>query len=201
VRYLFLLLLYCFSSSLFSQYKDWEDSLAFKDLKTYTAIPSDSNDYGKVEKLVLNKAVFKSFPLTILKFKNLKYLDLSNHRIDSLPETFTEFKKLIFFKCGKCQLKKLPSTMAQMKALKYLMLYKNKLESLPENFESLSQLKIVDLWHNDFTGVPEALYKMPFLKILDIRNISLNRDKINRLNESFPNTKVYHDPSCNCPGE
>ena len=72
-----LLLVFC-TSKLFSQ-TVLLDSLTLDTMRAYTSLEEALKNPEKVIKLELRRKKLKSFPMEILKFPNLQYLDLTKN--------------------------------------------------------------------------------------------------------------------------
>ena len=77
------------------------DSLTLDTLTSVTSIEDGMKNPDAVIKLVLRKSHLKSFPMEILRFKNLQYLDVSKNKIEELPDSIALFNQLQYLACSK----------------------------------------------------------------------------------------------------
>ncbi|MBS1634878.1 MAG: leucine-rich repeat domain-containing protein [Bacteroidetes bacterium] len=174
------------------------DSLALDTLTAYTDLQTALKEPDKVVKLVLRKQKFKEFPLEILKFKNLQYLDISKNVIKELPDSIDQLSNLQYLICSKTGLERIPKQIGKLKKLRYLNCNQNELESFPPQIGDLESLVIMDMWSNNLADFPETLANLKKLKVLDLRNILMSDELQNHVQAMLPNTKVYMSPSCKC---
>ncbi|MFO0321001.1 MAG: leucine-rich repeat domain-containing protein [Bacteroidota bacterium] len=174
------------------------DSIALDGLVGQTSIIEALKNPDEVIKLVLRKNHLKSFPLEILKFKNLQYLDLSKNSISELPDSIDVLSQLQYFSCSKTGLKRLPKQIGKLSHLKYLNINQNDLTEFPTQIGNLESLEFLDAWSNDFDEYPSSLKNLKSLKVLDLRNILISDETQNYINTLLPHSTVYMSPSCKC---
>ncbi len=174
------------------------DSLTIYHLGETTSLDSVIKDPDKVIRLNLKKSHLKSFPMEVLKCKNLQYLDISKNTIKEIPEGIGQLTNLQYLICSKTGLQRIPKDIGDLVNLKYINLNQNELESLPPQFGKLAKLEIADLWSNELEDFPETLRDLKKLKVLDLRNILMSDEKQRYLRELLPKTNVELSPSCKC---
>lgn len=174
------------------------DSLALDTIKAYTTIEEALKNPDDVLKLVLRKQKLKTFPLEILQFKNLQYLDISKNSIAELPDSINKLSQLQYFICSKTGLTRLPKEIGELIHLKYMNCNQNDLYSLPPQIGKLTKLEILDLWSNNLEDFPSTLSELKALKIFDLRNILMSDELQSNITQMLPKTKVYMSPSCKC---
>ncbi len=174
------------------------DSLTLDTLTAYTSIESAMKDPEKVIKLELRKKRLKSFPMEILKFPNLQYLDLSKNDIKDLPVEIGQLNNLQYFAISKNGLQELPLQIGELTNLYYLNANQNDLSSLPPQIGKLTKLRNLDLWCNNIDKFPDELMNLKSLKVLDLRVILIPDMQQNNLQALLPNTKIYFSPFCKC---
>lgn len=174
------------------------DSVTIYKMDEFTNLDSALKNPDAVIKLNLRKKHLKEFPLQILNFKNLQYLDISKNKIKELPEGINKLQNLQYFICSKTGLERLPYEIGGLKNLKYININQNELESLPPAFGNLEKLEIADMWSNNLAEFPESLSKLTSLKVLDLRNILLGDEQQKNIQDMLPKTKIYFSPSCKC---
>ena len=174
------------------------DSLTLDTLTSVTSIEDGMKNPDAVIKLVLRKSHLKSFPLEILRFKNLQYLDISKNKIEELPDSIALFNQLQYLACSKTGLKIIPKTIGKLIHLKYLNLNQNDIETLPPQIGNLENLEMLDLWSNDFSEYPSTFKNLKSLKVLDLRNILISDETQLYITNLLPKATVQMSPSCKC---
>lgn len=174
------------------------DSLGLDTMRAVLSIEEGLKNPDAVIKLELRKQKLNDFPMEILQFKNLQYLDLSKNRIKEIPEAIDTLKYLQVFIMSKNKLEYLPKEIGNLSNLKYLNLNQNELYSLPAQMGKLDQLISLDLWSNNIDTFPEELIYMRSLKELDLRVILISDNEQERLREMFPKANIYFSKNCNC---
>ena len=180
------------------QGQDLLDSLTLATYPAYTDLKVALENPDAVIKLVLKKKKFKEFPIEILKFKNLQYLDISKNQIKELPDSIVTLTKLQYLIVSNTGLERLPMNIGQMKQLRHLNLNQNEIQMLPYSFGSLDNLEYADLWSNNLDVFPETLANLKKLKVMDLRNILIPQSHQDRISDYLPNTLIYFSPPCNC---
>jgi Leucine-rich repeat (LRR) protein len=174
------------------------DSLTLDTLTAFTSIEDALKDPDKVIKLELRKKKLKEFPVEILKFKNLQYLDLSKNNIKELPPEIDSLQNLQIFIISKNELESLPKEIGELHQLQYLNANNNELSSLPVQIANLSNLKNLDLWSNNVDKFPSEMKYLKNLKVMDLRVILIPDAEQQRVQEMLPWTKIYFSPYCKC---
>ncbi|MEO6305987.1 MAG: leucine-rich repeat domain-containing protein [Bacteroidia bacterium] len=174
------------------------DSVALSIYDEFTDLDSARKDPDKVVKLVLRKKKLKDFPMQILKFKNLQYLDISKNSIKELPDSIVQLKNLQYLFVSKTGLESLPNTIGGLKNLKYININQNEVSRLPYSFGDLENLEIADLWSNNLEYFPETLKKLTKLRAMDLRNILIPQIHQDNIQSMLPNTVIYFSPACKC---
>ena len=174
------------------------DSLTLDTIHAYTNLEEALKNPEKVIKLELRKSKLKSFPMEILKFTNLQYLDLSKNSIKEIPVEISQLKNLQYFAISKNNLQEFPPQIGDLTNLFYLNANQNELTSIPPAIGQLVKLKNIDLWSNDIDSFPEELKNLKSLLVLDLRVILIPDAEQNRIQGLIPNAKVYFSPYCKC---
>lgn len=175
------------------------DSLSLDTIKAYTDLQEAIKNPDDVVKLVLRKEKLKTFPLEILQFKNLQYLDLSKNSFTELPDTIRELKNLQVLILSKNEIEYLPKTIGELSNLKTLNVNQNELVELPASVGRLKKLEYLDLWSNNLERFPDSMVDLKDnLKVLDLRVILLSDDIQQRLLHWLPKTKIHFSPNCKC---
>ena len=164
----------------------------------YKTIEKASKTPDEVYVLDLTKTKLKTFPLEILKFKNLNILKLGKNKITSVPEGIS---KLIFLQeldLGKNKLDAFPGGIVELGNLKKLVLNQNYIEGIPYMIKNLQKLEYLDMWSNDLSSFPESLNELKNLKEFDLRVIQFTKGEKERITNLLPDTKIHFSSSCNC---
>ncbi|MHA1232606.1 MAG: leucine-rich repeat domain-containing protein, partial [Candidatus Helarchaeota archaeon] len=98
---------------------------------------------------------------SVIKLKNLKYLDLSGCSIKSIPEEIFEIKSLEELYLDGNQIQEIPISITKLVNLKILSLKKNLLKEPPLGLEQLKNLEFVGLHANHLKelGIPQHVVK------------------------------------------
>ena len=141
-------------------------------------------DSDTITELDLTEKKFKSFPGSILTFKNLKKLNLSKNQLQEVPASIAGLENLEELYLNECGLQELPAEIGELKNLRVLEVSKNfaeKLEGdrsvhvylkLPESLGNLSNLKVLKVNYNLGFGFPETMAKLKDLEELEAYNCS-----------------------------
>lgn len=163
----------------------------FYDIKDASQVPSDS-----VLGLQLREKGYRVFPEEILKYKNLKYLDVSMNQFKILSPRISELNKLQVLIISYGSLSKLPREIGNLKSLKELTLIASKVRSLPKSIGNLSNLELLNLSGCGISYLPKTLYKLQNLKVLALGSMGektkspfSEREK-RIIRAELPNTKI-----------
>ena len=193
-----LILLFVLTTKFTNAQNQLLDSLTLDTLTGFTNLQEALKNPDAVVKLVLRKQHLKSFPIEILKLKNLQYLDISKNSISELPDSINLLSNLQYFACSKTGLKRLPKEIGKLTNLVYINFNQNDLESLPPQIGNLEKLEMLDLWSNNFEEYPSSLANLKALKVIDLRNILISDEVQANLQKMLPKAIVYMSPSCRC---
>jgi Leucine-rich repeat (LRR) protein len=174
------------------------DSLTLDTMTAFTSLDEALKNPEKVIKLELRRKKLKKFPMEILKFPNLQYLDLSKNSIKEIPVEISQLKNLQFFAISKNDVEELPWQIGDLSNLIYLNVNQNELSSIPTSIGKLGKLRNMDLWSNNIERFPEELKNLKSLQVLDLRVILIPDAEQAAIQALLPNTKVYFSPYCKC---
>lgn len=174
------------------------DSLTLDTLKGFTSLEEALKNPEKVIKLELRRKKLKSFPMEILKFPNLQYLDLTKNDIKELPAEIAQLKNLQYFSISKNGLEEFPPEIGELTNLFYLNANQNELTSIPATIGKLVKLKNLDLWSNNIDRFPDELKDLRSLLVLDLRVILIPDAQQSSIQAMLPRAKVYFSPYCKC---
>ena len=152
-------------------------------------------------------------PESIGNLINLRFLDLSQNKLESLPESFAKLEALEELNLNGTwstndnkplynEISELPKSFPELKELKIFKCENNGLRSLPDNFGRLSQLTEVNLSQNRLSKIPESIGELSNLenlnlnsnKILSIPNSLCRLTRLNQLQLSF--NSINRIPDC-----
>jgi Leucine-rich repeat (LRR) protein len=197
-RITFLLLFLLSFHRIFAQQPPLLDSLTLDTMTAFTSLEEALKNPEKVIKLELRRKKLKSFPMEILKFPNLQYLDISKNSIKELPAEIGELKNLQFLVISRNSIEELPPQIGDLTNLIYLNVNQNELTSIPTTIGKLTKLRNLDLWSNNIDRFPEELKNLKSLLVFDLRVILIPDAEQAAIQALLPNTKVYFSPYCKC---
>lgn len=174
------------------------DSLTLDTLQAYTDLKFALQEPDKVIKLKLKKNRLKIFPLEILRFKNLQYLDLSKNSIETIPSGIDSLQALQVLILSKNDIETLPNEIGNLKNLRILNVNQNELTALPPQIGDLGNLEYLDLWSNNIIDFPDRIVQLEKLKVLDLRVILIEDEVQQHIQSLLPHTKIYFSPGCRC---
>lgn len=129
--------------------------------------------YPPLKSLNLNVNSLMKFPVKIIEFKTLQYLDLSKNRIgDDIPNDILKLNELKSLNLEECEMNKFPNEILNLEKLEKLYLSRNRIINIPEQLILLKNLK--ELYLNN-------------CELKNIENIKNSQLKILHLNEN----KIY----------
>lgn len=171
--------------------------------------------------LHLNRTYLADFPKEILKFINLKVLDLSDNSFTHIPSTINVLAKLEILRldgnnittippqigelvnltelglgtAGHRQnyITILPSTIGNLSKLERLDIAYNRLSTIPSDIGNLTNLRVLHLQHNNLTTFPQELSNLRNLEELYLNNneFTLTMEEKEKIKSWFPKAKIY----------
>lgn len=186
---------YLLPTLLFGQLLDTASLLASP---IYDNLQEALQNPDKVYRLDLRRNKLKTFPMEILKLKNLQELDLSKNNLKELPEEIGTLTNLQVLNISGNKLQYLPDSIGELKNLKKFVGSRNSLVALPKRIGDLQNLEILDIWENELSTFPDELSKLKKLRWMDLRVILLNDEDQERIRKLLPNAKIFFSPSCKC---
>ena len=114
--------------------EDDKDSIHYLTLSVARNIPDD-----EVYAIDLSKMRLTFIPNEIVKYKNLRHLNLYKNKIAELPDFIVDFKHLIDLNLGKNQLSVFPSLLCKMSSLRFLTLNQNKFSFMKQQVAYISK--------------------------------------------------------------
>jgi len=164
----------------------------------YKTIEKASKNPDAVYVLDLTKSKLKTFPLEVLKFKNLNILKLGKNKISFVPQGISQLLFLQEIDLGKNKLDAFPGGLVELVNLRKLVLNQNYIEGIPYMIKNLQKLEYLDMWSNNLNSFPESLNELKKLQEFDLRVIQFTKDEKERITTLLPDTKIHFSSSCNC---
>lgn len=168
------------------------------DLKEYSWQVAKNANPDTIFSISFERERLDSVPMDLMKFINLKKLNLSKNRLTDLPNEFKQLSKLEELHLGKNNLIRFPTEICHLKELKRLILNRNAFESIPECIENLTQLEILDLWATPVGDFPIELTTLKKLKLLDARGIMHGPKFQKKWQDQLNWVKIEFDSPCDC---
>ncbi len=176
------------SNFLFSQ----PDSVRF-----YTMSEVINASPDTVFAISLKKSKLTAIPDELLRFKNLKYLDLEKNEIhDVLP--LGEFKELVYLNLSRNKLQNFPVSVCQMAHIEELVLNRNYFETVPTCINYCTELRKIDFWETPVRTLPYEMQSLKKLELIDFSGVRMNPTSQKKLKEQFPNVTLKLDAACDC---
>jgi hypothetical protein len=169
-----------------------------KPVKMYTWEQAQKAFPDTIYGITFRKEKLQSLPDDLMKYVQLKKLDLSKNKLTSLPTEIIHFKKLEVLDLGKNRLEVFPLEICQLVALKKLSLNRNYFSEIPNCIRYLSKLEQLDMWDVPLSTFPNSMEELIELKLLDVRGIVFGPIFQSTWREKLPDTKIEFDPPCNC---
>lgn len=188
VKYLFLLLL--------TPMMGKGQSIGDRDY-IFTSLEQAIANKEWVFQLDLSKQKRRDFPLEVLQFPNLEYLNLSKNKIDLVPIEIGELKRLRVLDLSKNDITRIPLQIGDCLQLEKLLLAKNNIETLPASIGKLERLSWLDLWYNNILSLPREMENLQ-LEYLDLRGMSLSDELEEKLKTWLPDTHIQFSQACDC---
>ena len=173
------------------------DAIALDSVRTFRSMERAMANPDQVYRLDLSGQKLKELP-DLRVFKNLNALDLSKNRLHTFPAWLGEFTYMQELRISQNKLKEFPEAICKFKNLKRLDLSRNALTGLPKCMGGLKELTSLDVWSNDLADFPLQLAGMEALRFLDLRNILFEVPEMERIEDLFPQAKIFFSAPCNC---
>lgn len=166
---------------------------------TYTLEQALKQDPLKVYKLSLKKMKLSELAPEIFHFKNLQSLDLQKNKLKEFPEKIGTFKYLQELNITANKIEVITNEIGQLHNLKRFLAGSNEILSIPSEIKKLKELVYLDLWGNNIGSLPIEIQELKnSLKEIDMRQIQMNKEEHQKIQELLPNTKIKFSQACNC---
>jgi Leucine-rich repeat (LRR) protein len=176
----------------------YSNTFSQSNLKTYTWEDVKNANPDTVFSITFEKNKLDSIPIDLLKFTNLKKLDLSKNKLTHLPDSFVNLKKLETLDLGKNKFTKFPPEICKLTHLKKLSLNRNDISIIPYLIINLTELETLDIWDTPIISFPEEFVSMKNLKYIDARGVTHGAIYQKKWKEKLPWIKMDFDAPCNC---
>lgn len=119
-------------------------------------------DYLEIEMIYLHHNVLSSIPSVIVKFSNLKVLDISSNNLSTIPDFINQCQLVTFIaKNNKLTNESLPKSLfAKGGTIKEINLSGNQFQYFPEQLLELHTLKYLYLAGNQISSIPITIKRM-----------------------------------------
>ncbi|MGH1339628.1 MAG: leucine-rich repeat domain-containing protein [Aureispira sp.] len=140
-------------------------------LRTLNLLQQETAIKNKIELLFLKETGLKTFPNSIVAFKNLKWLDLSQTAISTLPPAMRELKQLSSLNLDYTAITSFPEIIGELTQLESLSLL-GSVESISENIGQLTNLKKLSI-DGDFDQLPNSIGALKNIEKLHLTSAAL----------------------------
>lgn len=121
----------------------------------------------KIETMLLYHNVLQVIPLNIVRFTNLRVLNVSNNRLTELPEAITKFPlTTLVAKNNLIENSGIPKSLANLNQLRTFNMSGNRLDVFPHQLLDVPSIKYLYLGSNQIQELPRKICVMQQLKIL-----------------------------------
>lgn len=117
---------------------------------------------SEIENVYLHHNMLSTIPMAVLKFNNLKVLDISSNNLTKIPDVINQCPLVtLIAKNNKLTNESLPKVLfAKGKSIKEINLSGNRFEYFPEQLIELHSLRYLYLGGNQITSIPTTVSKM-----------------------------------------
>ncbi|MBN2663421.1 MAG: SUMF1/EgtB/PvdO family nonheme iron enzyme, partial [Bacteroidales bacterium] len=134
---------------------------------------------NRITGIKINSDSLIDFPIEVLTFPNLKYLDISGtpdrpNLFDTLPDQLFAQSKLETLIAENCNLNSISHKINNLQNLKILKLSGNNMSQIPQEITQLNNLQILGIENNNFNDLPQEVCSINSLKILSCYNNNIS---------------------------
>ncbi|KAF3441378.1 hypothetical protein FNV43_RR15292 [Rhamnella rubrinervis] len=124
-------------------------------------------------------------PESIVNLKHLRYLDLSDTRIEKIPEIFGNLHELRTLNLSWTRIKKIPDILGNLHELRTLDLPRTRIKKIPDILGNLHELRTLNLSETRIKKIPDTLGNLHELRTLDLNSTRLEKipDTLGNLHE------------------
>ncbi|KAL1489573.1 hypothetical protein ABEB36_013525 [Hypothenemus hampei] len=132
-------------------------------------IDDEKKKHLDINKVILHHNLLNVIPNNLMKFSNMKFLDLSNTGLTTFPDIF-QFCKLtsLSLKNNLLQNDTLPKEFTECASLRELSLSGNNITEFPEQIFNFLNLKFIYLGGNGMRNISKDIWKLKHLQVLSI---------------------------------
>jgi Leucine-rich repeat (LRR) protein len=137
-------------------------------------------------------------PPELIRFMNLRYLNLNKNKIQFLPEFFDTIKGLEVFEAEKNNFGYFPLALTRLPKIRKINLHQNNIITIPDSIKNCLLLEKLDLSDNAIATVPESIFGLTNLKMIDLTGVRFGPRYQQQLTNRRPDIKWILDPPCDC---
>lgn len=137
-------------------------------------------------------------PPDLVRFHNLKQLNLSKNRFTDLPEFIGDFINLELLDISKNELENFPVEICKLSNLKILIANRNLFDRIPECIGYCTKLEKIDFWDTPIANFPQSFSSLLNLKTLDLQGIKYGPTFQKNFQKTIPWVAIKFDPPCDC---
>lgn len=130
--------------------------------------------------LLLSNMGLSQIPNQIIRFKNLKILDISGNNLSEFPEVICKLKRLVELSIQFNHIYSLPEEIGNLENLKGLFLDCNHLKTLPDSIGNLTKLNKLTAGNNKINALPDKIGR-----IFSLERLFLTSNELRSLPNGF----------------
>lgn len=167
-------------------------------LKIYSWAEAANTNPDLVYHISFRKDKIDSLPVDLLRYANLRSLDLTGKKLSSLPSFFWDLKQLEKVVLSKNKFYVFPNELLFIPTLKHIIIDRNEISILPQAISNLVNLEYLDLSDNPIGDFPESLTSLPKLKKIELTGVRSSADFQMKWRKKLPQTHFVFDSPCDC---
>ena len=166
--------------------------------RTYQWNEAKNLNPDTVYSITFEKEKIDSIPLKLMRFINLKSLNLGKNKLSKLPDSFSQLSKLEILNLEKNNFDEFPIIICELSELKQLIINRNNLTVIPYSIGKLTKLEFIDIWSTPVINFPDIFLTMKNLKRIDARGVSYGPKFQKYWTEKLNWVTIEFEPPCNC---
>lgn len=124
--------------------------------KNWSPSRSELSSMKNIEEIDLSEGNYNGISKKIIKFRELKILNLRSNQLNKLPPYITELRNLIKINLAKNQFAEFPEQILQLEQIQEIDLRYNKLKRIPVGIKSLKNLHTLYLGGNEIDSAHKS---------------------------------------------
>ena len=140
--------------------------------------------------LNLTNARIEEFPLGIFELVHLESLNLGKNQVRAVPPEIGQLHDLKVLKPSRNRIEQLPEEIGRLKSLEELHISRDQIDSLPQKFWNLQQLGIVNLGENQLTTIPDEIQGLTRLREIELAGNPIPKQDRRRIEQLIPHATV-----------